>query len=73
MAIRLAPQPSRFQIVPLLSGWNARFMIEPSAGVSVAVAIGRGHAKLPREVRRVGVILCGGNVDLDALPWLSKP
>lgn len=49
-----------------------KLVIEPSAGVSVAVAIGRGQATLPREVKRVGVILCGGNVDLDALPWIAR-
>ena len=26
--------------------------------------------QLPPQLRRVGVILCGGNVDLDNLPWL---
>jgi hypothetical protein len=24
------------------------------------------------EVRRVGVVLCGGNQDLDAIPWMVK-
>jgi threonine dehydratase len=43
-----------------------RIVIEPSAAVPVA-------ALLEREVRleggRAGVILTGGNVDLDSLPW----
>lgn len=47
-----------------------KLVIEPSAGVGVAVAIGRGRTPLPREVQRVGVVLCGGNVALDALPWV---
>jgi len=42
--------------------------IEPSAGVGVAVASSREfHAKYPREesgVRNVGIVLCGGNVDI---------
>ena len=49
-----------------------KLVIEPSAGVSVAVAIGRGQTQLAPSLRRIGVILCGGNVDLDALPWIPK-
>ena len=49
-----------------------KLVIEPSAGVSVAVAIGRGQTQLAPSLRRIGVILCGGNVDLDALPWTPK-
>jgi hypothetical protein len=40
--------------------------------VSVAVVLGRGQSRLAPSLRKVGVILCGGNVDLDALPWLKK-
>jgi threonine dehydratase len=51
-----------------------KLVIEPSAGVSVAVATGRGQTQLAPSLKRIGVILCGGNVDLDALPWtLKKP
>ncbi len=39
-----------------------KITIEPSAAVGVAVACGCGAATLPQ---RVGVVLCGGNVDLD--------
>lgn len=46
-----------------------KLVIEPSAGVSVAVATGRGQTQLAPSLKRIGVILCGGNVDLDALPW----
>ena len=49
-----------------------KLVIEPSAGVSVAVAIGRGQTQLAPSLQRIGVILCGGNVDLDALPWTRK-
>ena len=46
-----------------------KLVIEPSAGVSVAVATGRGQTELAPSLKRIGVILCGGNVNLDALPW----
>ena len=49
-----------------------KLVIEPSAGVSVAVATGRGQTQLAPSLQRIGVILCGGNVDLDALPWTHK-
>jgi hypothetical protein len=25
-----------------------------------------------RPIRRIGIVLCGGNVELDALPWQNK-
>lgn len=45
-----------------------KLVIEPSAAVAVAVALApefRDHMGL----ERVGVVLSGGNVDLDDLPW----
>jgi len=47
---------------------RAKLLIEPSAAVAVAAVLGdafRGMA----GARRVGVILSGGNVNLDVLPW----
>ena len=43
-----------------------KIVIEPSSAVPVA-AVTSGELGL--EGRRVGVILSGGNVDLDRLPW----
>jgi threonine dehydratase len=43
-----------------------KIVIEPSAAVSYA-AISEG--KIDISGKRVGIILTGGNVDLDALPW----
>jgi threonine dehydratase len=45
---------------------RAKIVIEPSAAVAVAVLWER---KIDLSGRRVGVILSGGNVDLDKLPW----
>jgi threonine dehydratase len=44
-----------------------KIVIEPSAAVSYA-AVQEG--KIDIAGKRVGIILTGGNVDLDALPWL---
>ncbi len=43
---------------------RTKLIIEPSAAVAVAAA-----RKLDLADRRIGIILSGGNVDLDALPW----
>lgn len=48
-----------------------KLVIEPSAGVSVAVAISAAFkAAVGDDCKRVGVILCGGNQDLDKIPWV---
>jgi threonine dehydratase len=43
-----------------------KIIVEPSAAVPFAVTLER---KIAVTGRRVGIILTGGNVDLDALPW----
>lgn len=47
-----------------------KLTIEPSAAVGVAVACSAWmRARENADMQDVGVILCGGNVDLSALPW----
>jgi len=43
-----------------------KIIIEPSSAVPVAAML---SGRMPLAGKRVGVILTGGNVDLDALPW----
>jgi threonine dehydratase len=43
-----------------------KIVVEPSASVPLAAVL--GHAS-KFSGKRIGVILSGGNVDLDALPW----
>jgi threonine dehydratase len=45
-----------------------KIVIEPSSAVPVAAVLRPGG---PLRGRRVGIILSGGNVDLDRLPWLK--
>ena len=45
-----------------------KIIVEPSAAVPFAAI---QEAKVSVAGRRVGIILSGGNVDLDALPWSS--
>jgi threonine dehydratase len=44
-----------------------KIVIEPSAAVPYAAI---AHGKINLAGKRAGVILTGGNVDLDALPWI---
>jgi threonine dehydratase len=46
-----------------------KIVIEPSAAVPYAAII---QKKIEVGGRRVGIILSGGNVDLDALPWMDN-
>ena len=50
---------------------RTKLVIEPSAAIGVAVALDPRFAALDPGPR-VGIILCGGNVDLDRpLPWMT--
>lgn len=47
-----------------------KLMIESSAAVGVAAVLSEKFKALgTQDLNNVGVILCGGNVDLDNLPW----
>jgi len=41
-----------------------KVMIEPSAGVGVAVALSAAFQEKHGEARNIGIVLCGGNVDV---------
>ncbi|HTD28798.1 MAG TPA: pyridoxal-phosphate dependent enzyme [Xanthomonadaceae bacterium] len=45
-----------------------KLVVEPSAAVGLAVVL---HERERFAGRRVGIVLSGGNVDLDALQWLQ--
>lgn len=47
---------------------RAKLLIEPSAAVPVAAVLGKEFRNFA-GVRRVGIVLSGGNVNLDNLPW----
>lgn len=48
---------------------RAKLLIEPSSAVAIAAVLTPEFRDLS-GLRRVGVILSGGNVDLDRLPWM---
>jgi len=43
-----------------------KIIIEPSAAVPLACLL---EGSLALKARRIGIIVSGGNVDLDHLPW----
>jgi threonine dehydratase/serine racemase len=45
---------------------RAKLLVEPSAAVAFAAVL---KPEFPPDLRRVAVVLSGGNVDLDHLPW----
>lgn len=47
-----------------------KLVVEPSGAVPLAAALSGTLAA--RGLRRVGVVLSGGNADLDRLPWLGR-
>jgi threonine dehydratase/serine racemase len=47
---------------------RAKLLIEPSAAVAVAAALSDKFRAM-EGMKRVGVVLSGGNVNLDELPW----
>jgi threonine dehydratase len=45
-----------------------KLVVEPSGAVSVAVVLSEQFKSL-KDIKKVGVVLSGGNVDLDAWKW----
>jgi threonine dehydratase/serine racemase len=48
---------------------RAKLLIEPSSAVALAAALTPGFRARP-GLERIGIILSGGNVDVERLPWL---
>ncbi|KAL4223335.1 hypothetical protein ACF0H5_016806 [Mactra antiquata] len=46
-----------------------KVVIEGASGAAVAAAMSDRLRKMDDSIKNVGVILCGGNVDIDQLPW----
>ena len=50
-----------------------KLLIEPGAACTVAAVLSPKFKELAGpNIKKVGVILCGGNVNLDELPWTNK-
>jgi len=49
-----------------------KLAIEPSSATGVAALFSDTFRSLQPSLKNVGVIICGGNVDLESLPWMGK-
>jgi threonine dehydratase/serine racemase len=59
-------------IAAMRLAWErAKLLIEPSAAVALAAVLSAEFRALP-GLARVGVVLSGGNVNLDRLPWSAS-
>ena len=66
---RVITVPDAATIEAMRLTWErAKLLIEPSAAIAVAAVLSDEFQAL-EGIERVGVVLSGGNVDLDHLPW----
>ena len=47
-------------------------VVEAAAGAAIAAVLSDKMASLPADIKNVAVILCGGNTDIDNLPWYDS-
>lgn len=50
---------------------RGKLLVEPSAAVALAAVLAEAF-RSRQDLARVGVVLSGGNVDLDRLPWAAQ-
>jgi len=48
---------------------RSKQVVEPGCGVAVAVATSKALYEKYPDLKNIGVVMCGGNVDLAKLPW----
>lgn len=66
---RVVPVSEEEIVAAMRLAWErAKLLIEPSAAVAVAAVLSDTF-RATEDIDRVGVVLSGGNVDLDHLPW----
>ncbi|MGA2297140.1 MAG: pyridoxal-phosphate dependent enzyme [FCB group bacterium] len=46
-----------------------KIIVEPSSAITLGILL---ENKIDLSGKKIGIILSGGNVDLDSLPWMSK-
>ncbi|XP_052801649.1 serine racemase-like [Mya arenaria] len=50
-----------------------KLVVEAASGAGIAAAMSERLRQMDAALRHVGVILCGGNTDIDRLPWYPTP
>lgn len=46
-----------------------QLVIEAAAGATVAAAMSEKLKQMDPKMKNIGIVVCGGNVDIDSLPW----
>ncbi|XP_069801788.1 serine racemase [Dendropsophus ebraccatus] len=49
-----------------------KLMIEPTAGLGLATILSSRFQEETKDIQIIGVVLCGGNVDLSSIDWLKE-
>ncbi|KAK3083960.1 hypothetical protein FSP39_006019 [Pinctada imbricata] len=49
-----------------------KLLTEPATGATIAAVMSEKMKTLDPNIRNIGVILCGGNTDVENLPWLTR-
>lgn len=50
---------------------HMKLVIEAAAGAAVAAAMSDKLRKMDPMMKNIGIILCGGNIDINKLPWYT--
>ncbi|KAM3934108.1 serine racemase [Leptodactylus fuscus] len=50
-----------------------KLLVEPTAGLGLAAILSRRFQEKAGDIHNIGVVLCGGNVDLSSMGWLIEP
>ena len=48
-----------------------QLVVEAAAGATVAAAMSDQPKQMDPNMKNIGIIKCGGNVDIDSLPWYT--
>ena len=46
-----------------------QLIVEPSSAAGIAAVMSKEFSQFDPTIEKVGIVLCGGNVDIDQLPW----
>ena len=49
--------------------FNFQLVIEAAAGATIAAAMSEKMKQMDPKMKNIGIIVCGGNIDIDSLPW----
>jgi serine racemase len=51
--------------------FHFQLVVEAAAGATVAAAMSDKLKQMDPNMKNIGIILCGGNVDINSLPWYT--